>query len=81
MALGNRCVNLRRGAQQLGESLHDRSDPSIRNLSGLLPFAQKFDDPVEPTPFQWGVGVFRRGVRDPAGEVVQTLRDYFVIVK
>ena len=70
-------ANLKRGSQQLSESFEDRSGPSARNLLGLLPFGQKFDDPVEPLPQDFFAQRFRMFVEDPARTGIRLLREFF----
>jgi hypothetical protein len=57
--------------------LGSRSSP--RNLLGLLPFGQLFDDPLEPTPQEFGAQRLRMLGRDFSGTVEQLLREFFVI--
>jgi len=70
-------ANLKRGTQQLGESLDDPSGPSPRNVLGLLPFGQEFDDPVEPTPQDFVAQRFRMFVEDPARTSLRLIREFF----
>jgi len=45
---------LNRGLFQIWESLHESFfDACPRNLLGLAPFGQHFDDPDEPTPLEY----------------------------
>ena len=47
MALG--ISNFKRGLQQIHEALYESADQATyKNLLGLAPFGQKFDDPCEP---------------------------------
>jgi RHS repeat-associated protein len=46
--------NISRGTQQLGEAMNEEwGDASGRNLLGLAPFGQEFDDPWEPGPVEY----------------------------
>ena len=38
-----------RGLRQIHEAANDKQGPSPRNILGLLPMGQEFDDPGEPT--------------------------------
>jgi hypothetical protein len=77
LAFGLAKVN--RGAQQLSESGNDVGRPSARNLLGLLPMGQKFDDPQEPTPVEYAKEVFKHVVRDPIQAVKSMLADFFAV--
>ena len=49
-----------RGAKQIGEAFAEKScDTSAKNLLGVLPFGDRFDDKSEPMPWEikeWGGG-------------------------
>lgn len=66
---------VRRGSLQIGESLNDPSGPALTNLWGLVPWGQKFDDPVEPGPIGYLNGL---RLQDPFEVIATALRDYFV---
>jgi len=51
--IGLGLAKINAGAQQMAESL-DETGGSARNLLGLGPFGTKYDDPGEPTPFEFG---------------------------
>ena len=71
--------NLNRGSMQLGESLNDRSGPSAKNVLGLLPFGQQFDDPAEPGPVEWARGVAQNAARDPIRMLKQAVSEFFAL--
>ena len=77
LAFGLAKVN--RGAQQLSESLDDVADPSPRNLLGLLPMGQKFDDPQEPSLFEYARDVVKHVVTNPIGAAKRAIKDFFAI--
>jgi hypothetical protein len=70
--------NFRRGLRQTNEALDDPNGPSPGNLLGLLPFGQLFDDPLEPTPQEFGAQRLRMLRRDFPGTVKRLIREFFV---
>ena len=72
-------ANVNRGAQQLSESLNDESGPSAKNLMGLLPFGQKFDDPGEPTVVEYSKDKIERFVKEPAATAKEAVEDFFAV--
>jgi len=50
----------------------------LRNLLGLLPFGQLFDDPLEPTPQEFGAQRLRMLKRDFPGTLERLIREFFV---
>jgi hypothetical protein len=72
-------ANFNRGAQQLGESVDDRGGPAAKNLLGLLPFGQKFDDRAEPGPGEFVKNTFTRFVTNPGQAAVEAVEDFFAI--
>ena len=68
----------RRGLRQTNEALDDPNGPSPRNLLGLLPFGQLFDDPLEPTPQEFGAERLRMLRQDFLGAVEHLIREFFV---
>ncbi|HEX6992173.1 MAG TPA: hypothetical protein VF151_09810 [Gemmatimonadales bacterium] len=75
MGLGN----ISRGAQQIGESLDSRTGPTAKNLLGLLPFGQKFDDPAEPGPIEYFKIRYHELITDPIETGKKLLKDFFAI--
>lgn len=51
----------------------------MRNLLGLLPMGQKFDDPQEPTPIEYMKEVVREVVIDPVKAGKRMLADFFAV--
>lgn len=64
IALG--VANVNRGARQINESLNDSNGASAKNLLGLAPFGQKFDDPDEPSPGEFFMQKVDQFVTNPA---------------
>ena len=63
-----------RSRQIMNEAGNERmSDGSLRNLWGLAPFGQYFDDPWEPTPYEFFKGKFEDFKNKPA---VQSVVDF-----
>lgn len=70
----------RRGLLQIDESLSETSsDANVKNLLGLLPFGQEFDDPHEPGPIEFAKRSAERFVQNPAAEVKKKLKEFFVV--
>ena len=72
-------AKVNRGALQVSESLDDPNGPSARNLLGLLPMGQKFDDPTEPTPMEYGREKVKTFVADPGTAAKEAIKDFFAI--
>jgi len=71
---------LRRGLFQLDEAIDECfSDATTKNLWGLAPSGQKFDDADEPTALEYVKGLKQKYADDPAGAIKQAVKDYFVI--
>jgi RHS repeat-associated protein len=73
-----------RGLQQFHESLNDPNGPTLRNLLGLLPAGQEFDDPGEPTFLEFvgeKLDEARSFADDPRGRLGKWLREYFAICR
>jgi uncharacterized protein RhaS with RHS repeats len=71
---------LRRGVLQLDEaSKESLSDAAWRNLLGLLPAGQAYDDPGEPTIFEYFGDKVDRFVADPVRTTTDFVKDVFVI--
>ena len=68
-----------RGAQQVAESLDDSNGPTARNLLGLLPMGQKFDDPTEPTPIEFAKDKVSKFVVDPLEASKEAIKDFFAL--
>ncbi len=71
--------NFNRGLTQMSEAANDSAGPSARNLLGLAPFGQLFDDPLEPTPQEFLVRRFQSLKRDPRGTANRLLREFFAL--
>jgi hypothetical protein len=78
LQFGRGLGSFRRGLRQTREALDDPNGPSPRNLLGLLPFGQLFDDPLEPTPLEFGAERIRMLRRDAPGTLKRLIREYFV---
>jgi RHS repeat-associated protein len=73
-------ANLNRGVGQMSEAHNESScQSSFKNLLGLAPFGQKFDDPLEPGPFEYFEGILKRFLADPISASKQAIRDFFAI--
>ena len=72
--------SLRRGLLQLDEAWQESlSDASWRNLLGVLPAGQKYDDAVETTLLEYLEYLGRRATCDPLRAVSDFLRDLLVL--
>jgi RHS repeat-associated protein len=70
----------RRGLFQLDEAFNERTcDSSWKNLLGLLPAGQKYDDSDEPTMGEYFAEKKRQFAEDPFKASAQFFRDYFVM--
>ena len=72
-------ANVNRGAQQLAESGSDAHGPSLRNLWGLAPFGQEYDDPDEPSPTEYWSEAWKRFTSDPVHALTKSVKDFFAI--
>jgi RHS repeat-associated protein len=71
-------ANLNRGVQQASEAYsEDWDEATWKNLLGLAPFGQKFDDPCEPGPSEYFSGVWDNIVTDPYDAAKKTIKDFF----
>lgn len=61
----------------MGEARNDVHGPSWKNLLGLLPAGQTFDDPREPGAIEYYRNVRRSFGREPAAAAREYLNDYF----
>lgn len=78
--IGLGLANFSRGIGQVGEALDEGfNDASFRNLLGIAPFGQKFDDPLEPSPSAFFSGVANDFFLDPLETVTRTTKDFFAI--
>jgi type VI secretion system secreted protein VgrG len=77
--IGFGIANVNRGAQQFAEGWEGDSGPTLKNLWGLAPFGQKFDDPGEPTPGEYAQQVYQDFARDPANALGRAIKDFFAI--
>ncbi|XOV88332.1 MAG: hypothetical protein ACFHX7_00250 [Pseudomonadota bacterium] len=69
---------IRRGAHQIGESLSPTEQAHTKNVLGILPAGQKFDDPDEPGPLEYYQDVWDTIRRDPIEGTKQFINDLFV---
>ena len=68
---------LTRGGLQIREALSEGFfDATPRNLLGLAPAGQAFDDPDEPTLFQYIDQLATQFEEDPSAAIAQFLQDY-----
>ena len=76
--LGSGFANLNRGLGQMSET-HDESpcQSSFKNLLGLLPFGQNYDDPLEPGLIEYFEGLGKDFVVDPWNASKQAVKDFF----
>ena len=72
-------ANVNRGAQQLRESLDDPNGPSFKNVLGLGPAGQRYDDPGEPSFGEYVRGSWHRYVQNPSEGAAQFARDFFAL--
>ena len=71
-------ANLNRGLGQMSGAYDESlSDSALKNLLGLLPFGQKYDDPCEPGLGEYFKGVWERFWVDPYSTAKQAIRDFF----
>ena len=76
IALG--VASLNRGLQQLSEA-SEGGPGSARNLAGILPFGQEFDDHAEPTPTEYFQGLWQLIKDDPAAAVGEIAGGFFSV--
>jgi len=69
--------NFNRGLRQMKEAHSDPNGPSVRNLLGLAPFGQIFDDPAEPTPQEFIRSRTFMWRHDPVGTTRRLVREFF----
>jgi RHS repeat-associated protein len=70
--------NLARGHRQIKEALNESwDDAQWKNLWGLAPFGQYYDDPHELTAFEWVSFQSRSFVLDPVGTAGKLARKWF----
>jgi len=66
----------RRAMQQWNEAINEEwSDVTWRNLLGILPFGEKYDDPCEPTPGEFFKEKFKT-FEGKVGEILELLREF-----
>jgi len=68
-----------RGTQQLSEAMSGDNDPSFKNLLGLAPFGQMYDDINEPGPVEWSKSKWEDFVDRPVSALIQALKEFFAI--
>jgi len=72
--------NLSRGVRQAKEASDEKfCQASFKNLLGILPFGQEFDDPAEPSPSEFLKEKQKKFVSDPIAEARKTLRQFFAL--
>jgi hypothetical protein len=64
-------AKVNRGAQQMSEAVDDPSGPSVRNVLGLLPGGQHYDDRGEPGPFEYA--------KERLGEAAEVVKSFLGI--
>jgi type VI secretion system secreted protein VgrG len=76
--LASGVANLSRGVGQMREA-HDEliCQSSTKNILGLLPFGQKYDDDLEPGPKEYFSDIWNRFAADPAGVLKEAVLDFF----
>ena len=72
-------ANINRGLQQMREGLVEGGDPSARNLLGLAPFGQKFDDPAEQQPQDYIRVTAKELGSNPVEALKKITADFFAI--
>ncbi len=78
--IGLGLANVSRGAQQLAEAFEeDASEAEWKNVYGLLPWGQKYDDPCEPGPIGFARETHEQYTRSPLDAVKQNIRDLFAL--
>jgi type VI secretion system secreted protein VgrG len=71
-------ANLNRGVGQMSEAYDESScQSSSKNLLGLLPFGQKYDDALEPGMGEYFAGIWNNFVTDPIDTAWQATKDFF----
>ena len=72
-------ANLNRGAGQFSESLTDNVGATPKNLLGLAPFGQEFDDIGEPGAFEYFGNQANKFVTQPVTTTVGVVKDFFAL--
>lgn len=72
-------ANVSRRAQQIAEAFSGESEPSFKNVLGLAPFGQKFDDVNEPGPVEFAKANWEGFAGAPVRALVQAVRDFFAV--
>jgi type VI secretion system secreted protein VgrG len=72
-------ANVNRGAGQIAEAADDPNGPSVRNVLGLLPFGQEFDDPGEPSLVEYAKDKVEKFVKSPARAIKEAAKEFFAI--
>ena len=76
LALG--ISNVKRGLQQIHEALDEPCDSaSLKNLYGLAPFGQQFDDSSEPGPTGYASGLWSQFAAAPWDASKRAVKDFF----
>mgnify|MGYP000412030635 CR=1 FL=1 len=70
---------LRRGSLQIFESKNDRTGPQFKNLLGLLPSGQMYDDIAEPGAIEYWRGMARDLTETPLDTLKQGFKDFWVL--
>jgi RHS repeat-associated protein len=71
-------ANFNKGMGQIREAVDEPfAAASFRNLLGLAPFGQKFDDPCEPGPREYFKGIWNDYIKDPISTAKRAIKDFF----
>jgi type VI secretion system secreted protein VgrG len=71
---------LSRGVGQMSEGYDESAcQSSTKNLLGLLPFGQKYDDALEPGMVEYFTSLWNKLVNDPISTAVEATKDFFAI--
>ncbi len=71
-------AHFNKGIGQIREAVDEPfAAASFRNLLGLAPFGQKFDDPCEPGPLEYFKGILNDYIKDPIGAAKRAIKDFF----
>jgi len=71
-------ANLNRGVGQMSEGYDESAcQSSTKNLLGLLPFGQKYDDALEPSMGEYFEGVWDKFVTNPIDTAIEATKHFF----
>jgi RHS repeat-associated protein len=71
--------NLKRGTMQMAEGFKGTREASLKNLYGLAPFGQKFDDDIEPGPIAYFKDQWNKFFEHPLDTAIGGVKDFFAI--